>query len=218
MALELCTLHPRLDRDLLLSAAIVHDLGKTREFTYGAEIERSREGRLLGHIELGLRVIAEHAPAASTSERRLALEHCVMLHHGADAASGQRFASPEALALYRLNALDAQVKGALEHGGAGRPPPEYPPALSSGALRGADRDVMGDIATPTVLRVRTRSDRPRRRASARSRWPPRRAGRRSAGAKAAVEARPPEDERRDSPRPARQQGPVPAPAPGRSTG
>ena len=61
MALELCTLHPRLDRDLLLSAAVVHDLGKTREFTYGADIERSREGTLLGHVELGLRVIAEHA-------------------------------------------------------------------------------------------------------------------------------------------------------------
>ena len=61
MALELCTLHPRLDRDLLLSAAIVHDLGKTREFTYGAEIERSAAGRMLGHIELGLRIIAEHA-------------------------------------------------------------------------------------------------------------------------------------------------------------
>ena len=58
MALELCTLHPRLDRDLLLSAAIVHDLGKTREFTYGAEIERSREGQLLGHVELGLRLIS----------------------------------------------------------------------------------------------------------------------------------------------------------------
>ncbi len=62
MALELCTLHPRLDRDLLLSAALVHDLGKTREFTYGAEIARSREGALLGHVEMGLRIIAEHAP------------------------------------------------------------------------------------------------------------------------------------------------------------
>ncbi len=116
MALELCTLHPRLDRDLLLTAAIVHDLGKTREFNYGAEIERSREGRLLGHVELGLRVIAEHAPALLQGERRLALEHCVILHHGADSSSGQRFASAEALALYRLNALDARVKGALEHG------------------------------------------------------------------------------------------------------
>jgi 3'-5' exoribonuclease len=119
LALELCTLHPRLDRDLLLSAAIVHDLGKTREFTYGAEIERSREGTLLGHVELGLRLILGHAPRALDGERRLALEHCVILHHGPDQASGQRFASPEALALYRLNALDAQVKGALEHGGWG---------------------------------------------------------------------------------------------------
>jgi 3'-5' exoribonuclease len=119
MAMELCPLHPRLDRDLLLSAAIVHDLGKTREFSYGAEIERSREGALLGHIQLGLRVIAEHAPATLDGERRLALEHCVILHHGPESASGQRFASPEALALYRLNALDAQVKGVLEHGPSG---------------------------------------------------------------------------------------------------
>jgi 3'-5' exoribonuclease len=116
MALELCTLHTRLDRDLLLSAAIVHDLGKTREFTYGAEITRSQEGKLLGHIELGLRLIARYAPGTLPAERRLALEHCVMLHHGADAAVGQRFASHEALALYRLNTLDAQVKSSFEHG------------------------------------------------------------------------------------------------------
>ena len=48
--------------------------------------------------------------------RRLALAHCVLCHHGADQAPGRRFGSPEALALYRLNALDASVKGALEHG------------------------------------------------------------------------------------------------------
>ncbi len=116
MALELCALYPRLDRDLLISAAIVHDLGKTGEFTYGAEIERSTQGRLLGHVQLGLRLIASHAPQSLQDDRRLALEHCVMLHHGPDAAPGQRFASPEALALYRLNALDAHLKGAFEHG------------------------------------------------------------------------------------------------------
>jgi 3'-5' exoribonuclease len=49
-------------------------------------------------------------------ERRLALMHCVLGHHGADGLPGRRFGSPEALALYRLNALDASVKGALEHG------------------------------------------------------------------------------------------------------
>ena len=116
MTLELCVLHPRLDRDLLLTAAIVHDLGKTREFTYGAEIAYSEEGRMLGHVELSLRIIAEHAPSSLAPERRTALEHCVLLHHGADAAAGRRFASPEALALSRLNSLDAAVKGALERG------------------------------------------------------------------------------------------------------
>ncbi len=115
MALELCTVHQRLDRDLLLTAAIVHDLGKTREFTYGAEIARSEEGRLLGHIELGLRLLAQHIPAALGAERRLVLEHCVITHHGSE-GGGQRPATGEAIALHRLNALDAHLKSAFEHG------------------------------------------------------------------------------------------------------
>jgi 3'-5' exoribonuclease len=45
-----------------------------------------------------------------------ALSHCILAHHGADALPGRRFRSAEALALHRLNALDAGVKGALEHG------------------------------------------------------------------------------------------------------
>jgi len=40
----------------------------------------------------------------------------VLMHHGAEAAGGARFASPEAIALHRINALDASVKGAFEHG------------------------------------------------------------------------------------------------------
>jgi 3'-5' exoribonuclease len=116
MSVELCAIHQRLDRDLLLCAALVHDLGKTKEYAYGAEITRTEEGRMLGHIELGLRLIAIHLPPTLASDRRLALEHCVLAHHGPDSVSGQRFASPEALALQRLNALDAGVKGAFEQG------------------------------------------------------------------------------------------------------
>lgn len=116
LAYELCALHPRLDRDLLLTAAIVHDLGKTREFAYGAEITRSEEGRLLGHIQLGLRALAAHLPDSLPLRRRLALEHCVLMHHGPEQAGGARFASAEALGLYRLNAVDAHVKGAFEQG------------------------------------------------------------------------------------------------------
>jgi len=118
LALEACQLHPRLNSDLLVTAALVHDLGKVDEFTYGAEIGVSEPGRLLGHVELGLRLIDERAARvrAMDAERRLALGHCVLTHHGPEAAPTRRFGSPEALALYRLNALDASVKGALEHG------------------------------------------------------------------------------------------------------
>ena len=118
LALEACQLHPRLHRDLLLCAALVHDLGKTREFTYGAEIGLSEEGRLLGHVELGLRLLDDHAARvpAMDAARRLALAHCVLTHHGPEAAPTRRFGSPEAVALYRLNTVDAAVKGALEHG------------------------------------------------------------------------------------------------------
>jgi 3'-5' exoribonuclease len=119
MAVELCAVHPRLDRDLLLCAALVHDLGKTREYAYGAEITRTEEGRMLGHVELGLRLLAAHTPPTLALDRRLALEHCVLTHHGAEGAAGagtQRFASVEALALQRLNVLDAGVKGAFEQG------------------------------------------------------------------------------------------------------
>ncbi len=115
LALEACQLHPRLNSDLLICAALVHDLGKTREFTYGAEIALSEEGRLLGHVVLGQQLLDARSGAMS-AEKRLALAHCVLCHHGADQAPGRRFGSPEALALYRLNALDASVKGALEHG------------------------------------------------------------------------------------------------------
>ncbi|MGZ6641467.1 MAG: HD domain-containing protein [Solirubrobacteraceae bacterium] len=112
LALETCALHPRLEQDLLLTAAIVHDMGRIREFTLGAEVGLTEEGRLLGHVELGARMVEERALAAGVDEpRRLALAHCVLTHHG-----DRRPATPEALALQRLNALDASVKGALEGG------------------------------------------------------------------------------------------------------
>lgn len=116
LAHEVCQLHPRLNSDLLLTAALTHDLGRTREFTYGAEIGLTEEGRLLGHIVIGERLLAQQGAGVLDAERSLALAHCVLCHHGPGSAPGGRFASLEALALYRLNAVDAAIKGAVEHG------------------------------------------------------------------------------------------------------
>lgn len=118
LVLETCQLHPRLNSDLLMAAALVHDIGKVREFTYGAQFGISEEGRMLGHLQIGAELVsaaAQRLPA----EQRLALVSCVLTHHGPEAAGGSGrggFGSPEALALYRLNALDASVKAALERG------------------------------------------------------------------------------------------------------
>jgi 3'-5' exoribonuclease len=116
LAHETCQLHPGVNSDLLICAALVHDIGRTREFTYGAEIGVTDEGRLLGHMAIGAWMLTESAAGVLDEPRLLALLHCVLGHHGPSSVPGGRFQSVEALTLFRLNALDAGVKGALEHG------------------------------------------------------------------------------------------------------
>jgi 3'-5' exoribonuclease len=113
----LCTWHPRLDADLLLCAALVHDIGLTRCFALGATFETTGEGRLLGHLALGHEIVSAAAARAGLgAERRLALLHAVAWHHGPPAGQPPGGASPEALALWRADALETAVKTRLEGG------------------------------------------------------------------------------------------------------
>ena len=113
LAQESALLHPRLNSDLLLCAAILHDIGKTLEFDLGAEIQLSEAGALVGHVALGQQLVADRARTLdSFPDTKLhAISHCILAHHGAESLPGRRFRSVEALALFRLNALDAGRQG-----------------------------------------------------------------------------------------------------------
>jgi 3'-5' exoribonuclease len=93
--------HPRLRADLLLAAALLHDVGRTLELGRGPTFRPTDEGRLLGHVQLGVRLIEGHAE--SLDRTVLAeLVHAVAVHHDARAAR-----TAEAAVLYHANQLDA---------------------------------------------------------------------------------------------------------------
>jgi 3'-5' exoribonuclease len=98
---EAAQLHPRLRSDLVVSAALAHDVGRTLELERGPTFRQTEEGRLLGHVHLGLRLIEERT-AALDAEVRAELLHAVATHHEARAAR-----TAEASVLYHANQLDA---------------------------------------------------------------------------------------------------------------
>ncbi len=98
---EAAQLHPRLRADLLIAAALLHDVGRTLELGSGPSFRQTDEGRLLGHIHLGLRMIEERASSLG-AEARNELLHAVASHHDARSAR-----TAEAAVLYHANQLDA---------------------------------------------------------------------------------------------------------------
>jgi len=103
LARETAQLHPRLRGDLLVAAALLHDVGRTRELGQGPSFRQTDEGRLLGHVHLGLRMIEDRAreldPAVLAE-----LLHAVGCHHDRQSAK-----TAEAAVLYHANQLDAQA-------------------------------------------------------------------------------------------------------------
>jgi 3'-5' exoribonuclease len=98
---ETAQLHQRLRADLLLAAALLHDVGRTLELGRGPVFRPTDEGRLLGHVHLGLRLIEERAAMLDAGVRAEVL-HAVACHHDVRAAR-----TAEAAVLYHANQLDA---------------------------------------------------------------------------------------------------------------
>jgi 3'-5' exoribonuclease len=105
--------YPHLDKDLLLAGALLHDIGKVEEFSLGPPIEYTDQGRLQGHILLGLRRLNQildqqvNFPGAVAD----ALRHLLISHHGQEAfGSPQKPKIPEGLVLHILDDLDAKTQ------------------------------------------------------------------------------------------------------------
>src|SRR5207244_2365626 len=98
---ETTQLHPRLRGDLLVAAALLHDVGRCAELVAAPGFPQTDEGRLLGHVHLGLRLIEDRADTLDAGVRAELL-HAIACHHDARAAR-----TAEASVLYHANQLDA---------------------------------------------------------------------------------------------------------------
>ncbi len=116
-ALRAAEIYPEVDRDVLVSGILLHDLGKIQELSVTNHIDYSDRGRLLGHITMGIEFLdeclrgLEHFPR----ELELHLKHIILSHHGAlENGSPVLPMTVEALLVHYLDNLDAQVRGTLQ--------------------------------------------------------------------------------------------------------
>jgi len=105
------------DRDLLLSGVLLHDVGKIREFSYDVRIDYSDEGRLVNHIAIGVQMIEEKIQSVPSFPEDLALmlKHMVISHHGSrELGSPEPPKTIEAVMLNCIDEMDSRIQGVRE--------------------------------------------------------------------------------------------------------
>lgn len=112
-----CSQYPLLKRDLLIAAALFHDIGKTKELSLFPENDYTDDGQLLGHIVMGTEMVGEHIRRIPGFPDRLAaeLKHCILAHHGEyEYGSPKKPAIIEAVALNFADNTDAKLQTFME--------------------------------------------------------------------------------------------------------
>ena len=112
-----CVQYPMLGRDLLLTAAAFHDVGKLKELSGFPENDYTDDGQLLGHIVMGCELVGYGCRSIKGFPKKLAseLQHCILAHHGElDYGSPKKPALPEALALHLADNADAKLEQVKE--------------------------------------------------------------------------------------------------------
>lgn len=108
---SLCDRYPDLDRQTLLAGALFHDIGKIREFSGGLDNDYTGEGRLIGHISLGLGILEPFlAECGLEEELKTHLKHLILSHHGLHEYGAPILPqTPEAFALHYADNMDAKM-------------------------------------------------------------------------------------------------------------
>lgn len=109
--------YPILNRDLLISAAILHDIGKTRELSAFPQNDYTDNGQLLGHIMIGAEMVHDEARkiAGFPADLENKLKHCILAHHGElEYGSPKKPALAEAMALNLADNADAKMETLTE--------------------------------------------------------------------------------------------------------
>lgn len=104
--------YPEINRDLLLTGAILHDIGKLQELCWGTNFDYTLSGQMLGHITLGIAMIEKKLAVLVDfpPELRILVEHLVLSHHGKlEFGSPKLPMIPEAIVLHYLDDLDAKM-------------------------------------------------------------------------------------------------------------
>ncbi len=115
--LSISSIYPQLDREILLVAAVFHDIGKAWELECGVSRKYTDEGRLLGHIILGIQILEPFLQKAKDLDQRLILhlKHLILSHHGEyDFGSPKRPKTSEALVLHFIDNMDAKINNATQ--------------------------------------------------------------------------------------------------------
>ena len=109
--------YKELNRDLLIAAAIFHDIGKLEELSTFPENDYTDDGQLLGHIIIGTEMVGDRIRTIPDFPKGLAseLKHCILAHHGElEFGSPKKPALPEALALSFADNIDAKMETVRE--------------------------------------------------------------------------------------------------------